>query len=135
MRVLTIGSFDGVHNGHRRLFAQAGKLGELWVGVNTDRFYREYRGYPPGYDEQHRQRQVSYQAGVKRVLLNDGPGRDLILQVRPDVLAIGPDWMPPRDYLAQIGMTADELLSVCTLAFVGPPREPGLSSTALKEAA
>lgn len=135
MRVLTIGSFDGVHNGHRRLFAQAGKLGELWVGVNSDRFYHEYRGYWPVQRQDLRQRQVSYQAGVKRVLLNDGPGADLIREVRPDVLAIGPDWMPPRDYLAQIGMTADELLSICTLAFVGPPREPGLSSSALKEAA
>lgn len=41
MRVLTLGTFDLFHEGHRCLLDRARELGSLVVGVNTDRFAEE----------------------------------------------------------------------------------------------
>lgn len=129
MRILTIGTFDLLHDGHRGMFHRAARIGELTVGVNTDRFVTGYKGAPAQTETErlHAVAELGYAA-----VLNDGPGRDLIHAKRPDVLAIGPDWLT-RDYLGQIGMTDDELFGLdVVLAFVPPPRQPGLSSSEIR---
>lgn len=106
-------------------------LGKLTVGVNTDRFVASYKAEP---EQGQDQRVAALQSLGYVTVLNDGPGTDLIFDLRPRTLAIGPDWFD-RDYLGQIGMTADELFGLdVVLAFVPPPRVPGLSSTALRKA-
>lgn len=118
--VLTIGTFDVPHLGHAYLFLKALELGdELVVGVNSDEFVETYKGRRPAYSLGERLELVARLG--HRVEVNDGPGRELVYRVRPDVLAIGDDWMPGRgkDYLGQIGMTPadfDEL--ELTLAFI-----------------
>lgn len=105
-RVLTIGTFDILHYGHIAFLRQAARLGtELHTGINTDRFVQQFKPAPVmGEAERvHALRQLGY-----RTHLNDGPGRDLIDALRPDVLAIGSDWAR-KDYLAQIGATQDWL--------------------------
>ena len=105
-RVLTIGTFDILHFGHVAFLQQAARLGtELLTGVNTDRFVTQFKP-PPVMGEAervHALRQLGY-----RTWLNDGPGRELIETLRPDVLAIGSDWAR-KDYLAQVGVTQDWL--------------------------
>jgi cytidyltransferase-like protein len=130
-RVLTIGTFDVPHLGHAYLFQQCLRLGdELVVGVNSDRFVGSYKGISPAFDQDERMEMIG--ALGYRVELNDSAGRDLIYRVRPDVLAIGDDWMPGRkDYMAQIDMTPDDFDALrCTLAFI-PVRIQ--STTRIKE--
>lgn len=129
-RVLTIGTFDLLHAGHVRLFERAAEYGELTVGVNSDRFVATYKRLElaQGFDER-----LDAVAGcdmVARALENDGPGRHLILDERPDLLVIGHDWHG-RDYPAQIGITADELADA-GVAVLYLPRTPDISSGLLR---
>lgn len=117
-----------MHAGHIRFLENCAQLGSLTVGVNTDRFVRTYKP-SPRYTHPQRAETLAALSCVTRVVFNDGPGKDLIEELRPDVLAVGPDWLT-RDYLAQIGTTANQLLNICVLAFVGPPRQEGLASSA-----
>lgn len=114
--VLTIGTFDLLHHGHVDFLRDAAGLGdELTVGVNTDRFAATFKSRPV-MDEAERRYAVE-QHGY-RTRSNDGPGRVLIEQARPRVLAIGSDWAA-RDYLAQIDVTWTQLESLgITLAYV-----------------
>jgi cytidyltransferase-like protein len=105
-RVLTIGTFDILHFGHVAFLIQCARLGtELLAGVNTDAFAGKFKAAPVMSEEErvHSLRQLGY-----RTLLNDGPGRDLIEQAGPDVLAIGSDWAR-KDYLAQVDVDQDWL--------------------------
>lgn len=124
--VLTIGSFALPHLGHAAFLQASAAFGELIVGVNSDAFIATYKGTvaPFTQDERiHLIRALGYD-----VRLNDGPGRDLICEVEPDVLTIGYDWME-RDYLRQIDMTADEMAELgITLVYI-PMRPLGISST------
>ena len=105
-RVLTIGTFDILHFGHVAFLIQCARLGtELLVGVNTDAFAGKFKAAPVMSEAERvwSLRQLGY-----RTLVNDGPGRDLIGEAGPDVLAIGSDWAR-RDYLAQVDVDQDWL--------------------------
>lgn len=129
MRVLTIGTFDHLHEGHWRLLERASDYAlERWVtvGVNSDRFVAEYKGVETQ-PELVRMYEVSKEVSVAEVRLNDGPGIDLIRDVQPDLLVIGSDWLD-RDYTKQLGTSADELAELgVSVLFL--PRTPGISST------
>lgn len=129
-RVLTIGSFDPVHADHVRLFRECAKLGDtVLVGVNSDRFYRQYRGENPTFTEMERMMQVLV-AGFTPVL-NDSPGRELIEQTKPHYLVIGSDWLR-RDYLSQINVSAD-FLDELEISLVYVPYGKTITSSDLKE--
>ena len=115
-----------------RLFERCAAIGPLTVGVNSDRFVAEYRGAPVHDSEFRRMRNVAQIRCVLDVQLNDGPGIDLIRRLRPQVVAVGPDWLD-RDYTRQIGTTADELADLgVSVLFL--PRTPGVSSSELRAA-
>lgn len=100
-RVLTLGTFDIPHAGHAAFLRMCSEYGKLTVGVNSDAFVRRYKGAAPVYSE--RERMDLIHALGYAVLVNDGPGVDLIDDFNPDLLAIGSDWLR-KDYLAQIGV-------------------------------
>lgn len=132
VRVLTLGTFDGLHAGHTRFLRNCADLGRLTVGVNSDQFVQQFKRKPT-FNQTQRLDAVAAVRGVGKVRLNDGPGKDLIEDEQPDVLAVGPDWLG-RDYLAQIGMTEQELFGLgVILAFLPPPRQPGLASSRLHD--
>lgn len=118
-RLLTIGTFDIPHIGHAYLLRQCERLADdVIVGINSDRFVEAYKGRRPVFSYPERMQMIA-QMGYE-VRHNDGPGRELILAVKPDILAIGNDWAPDRkDYLSQIGMTSEELSRIgVALAFL-----------------
>jgi len=125
--VLTIGTFDVPHLGHAYLLRQCEGLGDtVLVGVNSDEFVEQYKGARPAFAYRERMELIS--AMGYEVRYNDGPGRDLILRVRPAVLAIGMDWLE-KDYTAQINMTVRELSqSGIVLAYV-----PTMAATELEK--
>jgi glycerol-3-phosphate cytidylyltransferase len=129
-RVLTIGTFDILHHGHIAFLHQCARLGtELYVGVNTDRFVRQFKPAPVMGEEEraHALRQLGY-----RVMMNDGPGRDLIDSNGPDVLAIGSDWAR-RDYLAQVDVDQDWLDGrKIILAYVPYVQKMAVSTTEIR---
>lgn len=127
---LTIGTFDTPHVGHAALIRRCEEIAdEVVIGVNSDWFVKSYKGAAPVYSEDERMELMRNLSDDVR--LNDGPGGDLIAQVKPDYLVIGNDWLA-RDYLAQIDMTVAEIQTLdLTLVFV--PVTLGISTTDLRE--
>ena len=125
-RVLTIGTFAVPHMGHAAFLRACERFGDVTVGVNSDAFVERYKGARPPFDQDERMLFIG-SLGYP-VLLNDGPGRDLIDAFGPDTLTIGTDWAG-RDYLAQIDVTQAWLDERgITVAYV-PMRPGGISST------
>jgi cytidyltransferase-like protein len=127
--VLTIGTFDTPHIGHAVLLRRCEDFGDrVIVGVNTDSFVQQYRGTPPSFNYSERSALVS-RLGYT-VHPNRSAGRELIEQVRPNVLAIGSDWAV-RDYYKQIDVD-QSWLNERDISMVYIPYTPGISSTDLR---
>lgn len=125
--VLTIGTWGVPHIGHAAFLRRCEAFGDdVVVGVNSDAFVERYKGRRPLYDERERMLLIESLGYV--AILNDGPGRDLIERVKPDVLTIGTDWAR-KDYYAQIDVDQDfmDRLGI-TMAYV-PMRPVGISTT------
>ncbi|MGB5736967.1 MAG: D-glycero-beta-D-manno-heptose 1-phosphate adenylyltransferase, partial [Thiohalocapsa sp.] len=93
--VFTNGCFDLLHVGHVTYLERARRHGHrLVVGLNTDRSVRRLKGPErPLIGEQDRARVLAALAAVDAVVLFDaGTPIDLILAIRPDVLAKGADY-------------------------------------------
>jgi len=131
MKVLTIGSFDLLHEGHIKLFERCARLGELWVGLNSDEFVLHYKKKKPSIPYDTRAAVIKALRSVHRVEMNYGQGAALIRRVDPDILAVGSDWML-KDYLAQIDMTEYEL-EKRNILLIYLPYTKNISTTKLKE--
>lgn len=93
--VFTNGCFDLLHPGHVRYLAAARDRGdELVVGLNSDRSVRGLKGPGrPVQTEEARAEVLAALASVDHVVVFDAPTPlELILALRPDVLAKGADW-------------------------------------------
>lgn len=130
MKLLTIGTFDTPHMGHAAFLRQCEKFSdEVLVGVNTDEFVTRYKGVAPIYDYDERASMI--EALGFETYPNDSAGRELIMELMPDVVAIGSDWAR-KDYYAQINVDQD-LLDALDISMLYIPYTHGISSTQLKE--
>src|SRR5215470_19202384 len=93
--VLTMGTFDILHEGHSMYLEAARAYGDfLIVGVDSDEKVRRRKGvWRPAVPELERLRMVTHQRGVGLVTLkhSDDPRWSLIKAVRPDVLVATAD--------------------------------------------
>lgn len=129
LRILTIGTFDVTHIAHAILFKRCEELGYLTVGVNSDEFIEKYKGKRPLYSFEERCQLISAMGyDVER---NDGPGRELINKIRPDILVIGSDWAR-KDYLKQIDVSQD-FLDDRNISVLYTPYTKGISTTDIKK--
>lgn len=132
MTVLTIGTWAIPHLGHAAFLRRCEAFGTVIVGVNSDAFVEQYKAETPMFRETERMAIIA--ALGYETHLNDGPGRELIEAIRPDVLTIGTDWARRR-YLTQIDVDQDFLDEHgITLAYV-PMRPIGISSSLILERA
>lgn len=133
MKVLTLGTFDTTHWGHLSFLKKCSEFGEVWIGLNTDEFILRYKKKKPilGYSERKLTLEL---AGYKNILPNnqdDGTIKDVFLQVAPDIIIIGSDWLR-KDYLPQIGLTPDYLdLFDTSLLYI--PYTKMISTTEIKK--
>jgi len=126
-RVLTIGTFDILHYGHIDLLNTCKSLGKLTVGVNSDRFVETFK--PPALMSLEERTLALNQLGFT-TMPNDSPGRELIEEVKPDILAVGSDWAR-KDYYAQID-TPPEYFDENGIMLLYVPRKLRMSSTEIK---
>lgn len=122
--VITYGTFDVFHHGHRRLLARARALGDrLIVGVTSDEYDRG-RGKLNVRDSL-RERMRSVEAtGLADVILveeHDGQKIQDIVRHGVDVFTVGSDWEGQFDYLSPY----------CEVVYL--PRTAGVSSTQLRD--
>jgi D-glycero-beta-D-manno-heptose 1-phosphate adenylyltransferase len=99
--VLTMGTFDILHEGHSMYLEAARGFGDfLIVGVDSDEKVRRRKGaWRPAVPELERLRMVTHQRGVGLVTLKqaDEPRWSLIGAVRPDVLVATAETYTPEE--------------------------------------
>ncbi len=100
MRVLTFGTFDPLHEGHRHFFKQAAALGDsLTVVVTPDAAISAEKGRKPFQSQAERREAVQKCPGVTEAILGDQPPHtyQLLQQLPFDILALGYDQQPDDD--------------------------------------
>lgn len=97
-RVLSCGTFDHLHPGHRSFLEQAAALGdELVVVVARDENVRRIKGCSPDHDEEKRRTRVEALGIASQVRLGY-PGPDflrIVAEIKPQIIALGYDQKPP----------------------------------------
>jgi glycerol-3-phosphate cytidylyltransferase len=126
------------HPGHVQLLAACRKIagtdGKVVVALNTDEFIERFKNRLPVMS--YAEREVVLQACrfVDDVIPNIGEEdskKTIVSYGQVDIVAIGSDWAPPRDYYAQMGFTPEWLNDrQITLVFVD--RNTSMSTTLIK---
>ena len=123
MRVITYGTFDLFHEGHRRLLERAKALGDyLIVGVTTEN-YDDSRGkLNVAQSLMDRIRNVTDSGLADEVIIEEYEGQKVqdIQKHGVDIFAIGSDWLGKFDYLRDY----------CDVVYLD--RTKGVSSTQLR---
>lgn len=135
--VLSLGTFDHVHIGHVELFTacrrMAGPDGRVVVAVNADAFVERFKGHRPDQSQAYRMTMVRAMRDVDEVVRNTGDEyAGVVIGRYPGcILAVGDDWAPPKDYLAQLHVDRSFLDERgVRIEFV--PRTTGESTTAIR---
>ncbi len=126
MRVITYGTFDLFHDGHRRLLERAKALGDyLIVGVTTEN-YDDSRGkLNVAQSLMERIRNVADSGLADEIIIEEYEGQKVqdIQKHGVDIFAIGSDWLGKFDYLKDY----------CEVVYL--ERTKGVSSTQLRNEA
>jgi len=136
--VYTGGTFDLFHVGHVQLLAacrkMAGPDGTVIVAVNPDDFVEKFKGIRPTIPLNERMDVLRACRYVDLVVENVGEedSTKTLERYEPDIVAIGDDWAPPKDYYAQMGFDA-LWLNERNVTLVYVDRNTGVSSSAIRE--
>ena len=126
MRVITYGTFDLFHDGHRRLLERAKALGDyLIVGVTTEN-YDDSRGkLNVAQSLMERIRNVADSGLADEIIIEEYEGQKVqdIQRHNVDIFAIGADWLGKFDFLKDY----------CEVVYL--ERTKGVSSTQLRNEA
>lgn len=121
--VITYGTYDLFHNGHKRLLERAKKLGDrLIVGVTTEN-YDDSRGKLNVQQSlMERIENVKKSGLADEIIIEEYEGQKIndILKHKVDIFAIGSDWLGKFDYLSEY----------CDVVYL--ERTKGISSTQLR---
>ena len=123
-KVITYGTYDLFHYGHRRLLERAKALGDyLIVGVTTDNFDLERGKMSTCNNVMERIEAVQATGLADQIIIEEYKGQkiDDIQKYGVDVFAIGSDWDGHFDYLKEY----------CDVVYLS--RTQGISSTQLRE--
>ncbi len=125
IKVITYGTFDLFHEGHRRLLKRARELGDyLIVGVTTEN-YDDSRGKLNVQENlMKRIENVKASGLADEIIIEEYEGQKIndILKYKIDIFAIGSDWLGKFDYLKEY----------CKVIYL--ERTKGISSTQLRTA-
>lgn len=133
-KLYTGGTFDCFHAGHVNFLRMCSKLAEkVIVSLNKDEFIQEYKGKPPIMTNSERFCLVGSCRYVDEVVWNtgDSDSKPSILEVKPDIIAIGDDWAK-KDYYKQMEFT-QEWLDDNNIVLVYLPYTKGVSTTEIKQ--
>lgn len=123
-RIITYGTFDLFHEGHRRLLERARELGdELVVGVTSDAYDASRGKLNVSQSLVDRIHNVTASGLADEVIVEEYEGQKIhdLQRYDIDVFAIGSDWVGKFDYLSDY----------CEVVYL--ERTKGISSTELRE--
>jgi len=116
--ILTFGTFDPLHDGHRDLFRQARALGDsLHVVVARDAVVLELKGHEASVPEEARVHAVSMEPLVTSAELGAHAAGDysLLKSLSFDVLAVGYDQQPDDEAIRTMLRESGQMATVCRL--------------------
>lgn len=96
MKVFTNGCFDVLHRGHIELLSYCANIGEVLVGLNSDKSVKRLKGYDrPVNNEKDRKIILESIVYVNQVIIfeEDTP-YELIKILKPDLIVKGGDYLP-----------------------------------------
>ena len=132
-KVFVTGCFDLLHSGHVRFLEEAAGLGEVHVGIGSDRTVKELKGRYPVTTQEERQYLLEALRHVKACYINSGSGvMDFLKELRrvsPAVFVVNEDGDTPAK--AQLC----ERLGIEYVVLRRNPREqlPARSTTSLRK--
>ncbi len=87
-KVFVSGCYDMLHSGHVAFFAEAAKLGDLYVGIGSDKTIQQLKNRKTINTDQERLYMVSALKSVHKAWINTGSG---IMDFEEDVRVLQPD--------------------------------------------
>ncbi len=99
-KIFVSGCFDMLHSGHVAFFEEAAKLGDLYVGIGSDKTIYSLKGRKTINTEQERLYMIRALKAVKECWVNIGSGlldfREDLERIAPDVLFVNEDGHSPE---------------------------------------
>lgn len=126
VNVITYGTFDFFHDGHRRILERAreycGKEGKLFVGVTSENYDRERGKLNVVQSLAERIAQVKNSGLADEIFIEEYEGQKIedVQRYCIDIFVIGDDWLGKYDYLKEW----------CKVVYL--PRTKGISSTMIR---
>lgn len=125
-------SADLIHPGHLNIIHEARKLGDVIIGLLTDRAIASYKRLPVLTFAQRRTVMENIK-GVTRVVPQDSPDQvPNLRRLQPDYVVHGDDWK--TGVLREIRERVIEVLKEWGGHLIEPPFTPGIPSTGLHDA-
>ncbi|ATA68506.1 cytidyltransferase [Capnocytophaga cynodegmi] len=98
-KIFVSGCYDMLHSGHVAFFEEASRLGDLYVGIGSDRTIQELKARKTINPEQERLYMVKSLRFVKDAWINSGSGildfKEDMVRLKPDVLFVNEDGHSP----------------------------------------
>lgn len=119
MIVITFGTFDLYHIGHKRILERASRYGDLIVGISSDELNYSKKQKYPVYNYKERKEILDSVRYVKKTFKEESleKKREYILEHKADFLVMGNDWEGEFDCFGDI----------CTVIYL--PRTESVSTT------
>lgn len=129
MRVYTTGVFDILHRGHLNILTQAAALGELTVGIMSDRGAEEFRGLRPILSLEERDAQIRSLPFVANVVhYTDIDQRSNYQALQPDIVVQSDGWLLSADRSTALSYLRENGIRLVLL-----PRTQGISTTEIRK--
>ncbi len=123
-KIITYGTFDSFHNGHKNLIDRCKKMGdEIYIGVASDKYVKN-KGKNPIFNQYERMERMKLIPGVKEVFLEEGleQWEDDYSKYGINLIVMGSDHIGELDY-----MITEKKLNLTYLS-----RTKGVSTTEVK---
>jgi rfaE bifunctional protein nucleotidyltransferase chain/domain len=96
MKVFTNGCFDVLHRGHVELLSYCANIGEVVVGLNSDKSVKRLKGNSRPINNQEDRRIIleSIKYVSKVIIFEEDTPYELIKILKPDLIVKGGDYLP-----------------------------------------
>jgi rfaE bifunctional protein nucleotidyltransferase chain/domain len=96
MKVFTNGCFDVLHRGHVELLSYCANIGEVIVGLNSDKSVKRLKGNSRPINNQEDRRIIleSIKYVSKVIIFEEDTPYELIKILKPDLIVKGGDYLP-----------------------------------------
>ncbi len=129
-KVVYVGlSADILHHGHARVLEEASNLGDVVIGLLTDKAIRGHKRVPYLNFEQRKEILMRIKGVVDVVAQDSWDYAGTLLKIKPDIMVHGDDWKSgPDSYLRE---SAIQALSTYGGTLIEIPHTPGINSSSI----